>query len=429
MYREKIEELKAWKENSRRKPLIVRGARQVGKTWLIKEFGRIAYQNVVYINFERMEVFRDLFLSDLDPKRIIETIEINMSVSITPDSTLLIFDELQEAEKGLTSLKYFCEETPEYHIIAAGSLLGIAINKKVSFPVGKVSFIDLYPLSFNEFLLASGNEQLVNALKEKKWDLLQFVTKKLIDNLHIYMYVGGMPEAVLEFTQTRNWEKIRDIHHYIISTYENDFSKHAPLEVAPRIRLVWQNISAQLAKENKKFIYGLIKEGARAKDFELAIQWLLDCGLLVKVPRISKPSLPLPAYADFMSFKLFMHDVGLLGAMSGLNVQTILNGDKIFTEFKGALTEQFVLQQLSVKKDRFIFYWTNDRSTSEVDFVIQTDGVIVPIEVKSGENLKAKSFKLFCEKYKQDKAIRTSLTNYKEEEWMTNFPLYAIEQI
>ncbi|GHV58731.1 ATPase [Bacteroidia bacterium] len=426
MYREKIEELKKWKESSNRKPLIIRGARQVGKTWLLKEFGNTCYQNFVYVNFERMEQFQDLFLSDLNPKRIIETLELTLSVSISPENTLIVFDEIQEVEKGLTALKYFCEETPEYHIVAAGSLLGIAINKNVSFPVGKVNFIDLQPLSFNEFLMAMGNEQLANALKNQRWDLLAGVAKKLKELLHTYLYVGGMPEAVFEFSQTRDWEKIRDIQREIISTYENDFAKHAPLEIVPRIRLVWQNIAAQLAKENKKFIYNVLREGARAKDFEVAIQWLLDCGLLTKVPRISKPSMPLIAYADFMSFKLFMHDVGILGAMAGLKPQIIVDGDAVFTEFKGALTEQFVLQQLNTLKECFISYWANDRSTAEVDFVIQTNGEIIPIEVKAGENLQAKSFKFFCEKYQPKTAIRTSLSDYRQESWMTNVPLYII---
>jgi predicted AAA+ superfamily ATPase len=426
MVREKIEELKKWKDSNSRKPLIVRGARQVGKTWLLKEFGSTCFHNCVYVNFERMEQFQDLFLPDLNPKRIIETLELSLSVSISPENTLIIFDEIQAVEKGLTALKYFCEETPEYHIVAAGSLLGIAINKNVSFPVGKVNFIDLHPLSFNEFLVAMGNVQLADALKKQRWDLLPGVAKKLQELLHIYIYVGGMPEAVFEFSQTQNWEKVREIQHEIISTYENDFAKHAPLEVVPRIRLVWQNIAAQLAKENKKFIYNVLREGARAKDFEVAIQWLLDCGLLVKVPRISKPSLPLIAYSDFMSFKLFMHDVGILGAMSGLNAQVIIQGNTIFTEFKGALTEQFVLQQLNTQKECFITYWANDRSTAEVDFVIQIDSKIIPIEVKATENLKAKSFKFFCEKYQPEKAIRTSLSNYKQETWMTNVPLYII---
>ncbi|MDR0618738.1 MAG: ATP-binding protein [Bacteroidales bacterium] len=426
MYREKIEELKQWKESAQRKPLIIRGARQVGKTWLLKEFGKTCYQNLVYVNFERMNELQNLFLPDLNPKRILETLELAMSVSIQSENTLIVFDEIQAAERGLTSLKYFCEEVPEYHIIAADSLLGVAINKNVSFPVGKVNFLNLHPLSFNEFLLAMGNEKLANAMKKHRLDLLPGVTGKLKELLRIYFYVGGMPEVVFEFSQTQNWENVRDIQREIILTYENDFAKHAPLETVPRIRLVWQNISAQLAKENKKFIYSVLREGARAKDFEVAIQWLLDCGLLVKVPRISKPSLPLTAYADFTNFKLYMHDIGILGAMSGLNAQTIVKGDDIFTEFKGALTEQFVLQQLHTVKDMFISYWANDRSTAEVDFVIQANGEITPIEVKAAENLQSKSFKFFYEKYKPKNAVRTSLSDFRQESWMTNVPLYII---
>ncbi|MDL2228534.1 ATP-binding protein, partial [Odoribacter sp. OttesenSCG-928-L07] len=312
------------------------------------------------------------------------------------------------------------------HVIAAGSLLGMGIHSQVSFPVGKVDFMDLRPLSFNEFLLSLNESGLVEVLKAKDWSVISVFKEKLKEYLRYYLYVGGMPEVVDAFVQTRDWELVRRIQNRILNSYEGDFSKHAPYEIVPRIRMVWQSIPSQLAKENKKFVYGVIKEGARAKDFELAIQWLVDCGLLLKCYRISKPSLPLSAYQDLSAFKLFLHDVGLLGAMSGLNVRTIIEGNEIFTEFKGALTEQYVMQQLRLESERYIGYWTNERSTSEVDFVIQDKGEIIPIEVKSGENLRARSFKLFCEKYKSTKAIRTSLSDYHKESWMTNVPLYAI---
>ncbi len=282
-------------------------------------------------------------------------------------------------------------------------------------------------VSFSEFLLSLNETALVEALKAKKWDVISIFTEKLKEYLRYYLYVGGMPEVVDAFIQTRDWQLVRRIQNRILNSYEGDFSKHAPNEVVPRIRMVWQSIPSQLAKENKKFVYGVIKEGARAKEFELAIQWLVDCGLLLKSHRVSKPGIPLSAYQDLSAFKLFLHDVGLLGAMSGLNVRTIIDGDDIFSEFKGALAEQYIMQQLRLNSERYIGYWTNERSTSEVAFVIQEEGEVIPIEVKSVENLTAKSFKLFCEKYKPTKAIRTSLSDYKEESWMTNIPLYAIE--
>lgn len=426
MYREAIVSLKKWKEDKFRKPLIVRGARQVGKTWLLQEFGRTSYSKFVYVNFEDTPTLQNIFANDFDIGRIITVLQIHAQTAITAKDTLIILDEIQSAERGITSLKYFCEKAPQYHVIAAGSLLGMGLHSQVSFPVGKVDFLDLRPLSFSEFLLSLNESALVDALNTKSWSVISIFTEKLKEYLRYYFYVGGMPEVVDAFTQTRDWQLVRRIQSRILNSYEGDFSKHAPHDTVPRIRMVWQSIPSQLAKENKKFVYGVIREGARAKDFELAIQWLVDCGLLLKSHRVSKPEIPLSAYQDISVFKLFLHDVGLLGAMAGLNVRTIIEGDEIFTEFKGALTEQYVMQQLRVDSERYIGYWTNDRSTSEVDFVIQEEGEVIPIEVKSGENLKAKSFRLFCEKYKPSKAIRTSLTDYKEESWMENVPLYAI---
>ena len=426
MYRESIVSLKKWKEDKFRKPLIMRGARQVGKTWLLQEFGHTSYAKLVYVNFEETQALQSIFTNDFDIERIITVLQIHAQTTITPEDTLIVLDEIQSAERGVTSLKYFCEKAPQYHIIAAGSLLGMGLHSQVSFPVGKVDFIDLRPLSFHEFLLSLNEKALVEALKAKDWRVITIFTEKLKEYLRYYFYVGGMPEVVDAFAQTRDWQLVRRIQNRILNSYEGDFSKHAPNETVPRIRMVWQSIPSQLAKENKKFLYGVIREGARAKDFELAIQWLTDCGLLLKSHRVSKPGIPLAAYQDISVFKLFLLDVGLLGAMAGLNVRTIIEGDEIFTEFKGALTEQYVMQQLRLNSERYIGYWTNDRSTSEVDFVFQEEGEVIPIEVKSSENLKAKSFRLFCDKYKPSKAIRTSLSDYKEESWMENVPLYAI---
>ncbi|MDP4268717.1 MAG: ATP-binding protein [Bacteroidota bacterium] len=427
MFREKINDLIRRKEDKFRKPLIVRGARQVGKTWLLQELGRTSFTQMVYVNFEETPSLQNIFIKDFDIQRIITILQIHSQTTISAGDTLIVFDEIQSAERGITSLKYFCENAPQYHVIAAGSLLGMGLHSSISFPVGKVDFMDLRPLSFGEFLFAMGESALVDALRKKEWNIISIFTEKLKEYLRYYFYVGGMPEVVDAFVKTRDWQLVRRIQNRILSSYEGDFSKHAPGEIVPRIRMVWQSIPAQLAKENKKFIYGVIREGARAKDFELAIQWLVDCGLILKSHRVSKPGMPLVAYQDSGTFKLFLHDVGLLSAMAALNAKTIIEGDSIFTEFKGALTEQYIMQQLRIQNERYIGYWTNERSTSEVDFIIQEEGLIIPIEVKSGESLRAKSFRLFCEKFNPSKAIRTSLADYHEESWMTNIPLYAIE--
>jgi hypothetical protein len=380
----------------------------------------------VYVNFEETPALQKIFTSDFDVERIISVLQIHTQNTISADDTLIVFDEIQSADQGITSLKYFSENAPQYHVIAAGSLLGMGFHSKASFPVGKVDFLEMRPLSFSEFLLSLSESALVEALKAKDWPVLSIFADKLKDYLRYYFYIGGMPEVVSAFVQTHDLQLVRRIQYRILNSYEGDFSKHAPNETVPRIRMVWQSIPSQLAKENKKFVYGVLKEGARAKEFDLAIQWLVDCGLLLKCHRVSKPNLPLSAYQDIPVYKLFLHDVGLLTALAGLNDRTIIEGDKIFTEFKGALTEQYVMQQLRLNDIRYIGYWTNERSTSEVDFIIQEEGEVVPIEVKSGENLKSKSFKLFCEKYKPSKAIRTSLLDYREESWMTHVPLYAI---
>jgi len=435
MYREKIKELTQWKLSGNRKPLIILGARQVGKTWLIQEFGKQQYKQTVYINFEKMKVVQNLFEEDFDVQRILTALSVFARPTINPDDTLIIFDEIQSAVGGLTALKYFQEDAPEYHIIAAGSLLGVNLHQGVSFPVGKVDFLYLKPLSFIEFLKALDEERLADLLENRThelgaanpdWKIVTIFKEKLLGYLRYYLFLGGMPEVVSHFAVNRDFRAARLLQRKILTSYQNDFSKHAPKEIVPRINMVWKSIPSQLSKENKKFIYGVIKEGARAKEFELAIQWLLDCGLLHQCFRISKPDMPLSAYQDLSAFKLYHNDVGLLGAMAKLPLKTILDGNAIFTEFKGSLTENFVIQQLLLNEENDIYYWTNENSTAEVDFVVQNEEEIIPIEVKSGTSTKAVSFKFFCEKYKPKKAIRTSLNDYKQEEWMINLPLYAI---
>jgi predicted AAA+ superfamily ATPase len=427
MYRIAQNHLKNWKESNGRKPLIVRGARQVGKTWLLTEFARTSFNNAVYVNFEDDTQLQSLFLENFDLERIINVLEIYTGETINPGETLIILDEIQLAERGITSLKYFCEKAPEIHVVAAGSLLGISMPKKSSFPVGKVDFLDLNPMTFSEFLVAMGETKLVDLLKRKDWASISIFKGKLIEFLKTYYYVGGMPEVVSVYIQDRDWKRVRRIQKSILLAYEADYSKHAPGNILPRIRMVWQSVSAQLAKENKKFIYGSLRPGARAKDFELAIQWLADAGLVHKTCRVSKPELPLTAFEDLSVFKLYLVDVGLLSAMCDLPLETLIKGDDMFLQYKGALTEQFVFQQLRASDVEKIAYWTNDRSTNEVDFIIQREGRIIPIEVKAEVNVKARSFRFFCEKYKPHTALRLSMKDYKEESWMTNLPLYTVE--
>jgi len=428
MYRTKIKELIDWKLNKNKKPLILLGARQVGKTWLLHSFGKAEYKQMLYINFEDDGAPKDIFQSDFDIDRIITLLNAYSSLRISAENTLLIFDEIQTAPRGITALKYFYEKAPQYHVIAAGSLLGISIHPEDSFPVGKVEFLTLYPLNFTEFLLAMNENGLVELMEKREWELLNTFKSKLINYLRYYFFVGGMPEVVLRFSENKDWNEVRKIQREILKSYENDFSKHAPKEILPRIKMVWESIPAQLAKENKKFIYGIIKEGARAKDFELAIQWLVDSGLLHKVYSVSKPALPLAAYKELSAFKLFHNDTGLLCAMTQLNAKTLLNGDAVFTEFKGAITEQFVFQQLLPNDEIAIHYFTFSNSKYEIDFIIQNaNDEIIPIEVKSGENLKARSFKLFCEKFEPNTAIRSSLSNYQTDMRLINLPLYIVD--
>ena len=429
MYRIAIEKLYKWKNSKRRKPLIIEGARQVGKTWLMKEFGKQAYADTVYINFDSNSRMADLFSADLDTDRLIMGLELYAGRKINPDNTLLIFDEVQEVPRALASLKYFYENAPQYHIVCAGSLLGIALHQGTSFPVGKVDFLKLYPLSFSEFLMATGNERFAELLKNQDYEMITSFKQTYIDALKHYYFIGGMPEAVQSFAESKDFNEVRAIQKRILAAYEQDFSKHAPNEIVPKIRMLWNSIPSQLARENKKFIYGLVREGGRAIEYETAIMWLSDCGLVHKVSRVNAAGIPLKAYEDLKAFKLFVVDVGLLGCMTGLRQRTLLDGDDLFVEFKGALTEQYVCQQLKTIEDLGVYYYTNDRGSCEIDFVVDTGEQIVPIEVKAETNLRAKSLKTYRERFEPELSVRTSMADYKKEDWLLNLPLYAIENI
>lgn len=429
MYRMAMENLLAWKQSRRRKPLIIEGARQVGKTWLMKEFGRQAYGDTVYINFDSNARMAELFASDLDTKRLVLGLELYAGRKIDPENALLIFDEVQEVPRALAALKYFCEDAPQYHIVCAGSLLGIALHRGTSFPVGKVDFLKLYPLSFQEFLMAIGKKQFSELLDQQDFSMITSFRETYADALKQYYFVGGMPEAVESFAENQDFNEVRQIQKRILAAYEQDFSKYAPNEVVPRLRMLWNSIPAQLAKENKKFIYGLVREGARAKDYETALLWLSDCGLVHRVSRVNAPGIPLRAYEDMKAFKLFVLDVGLLGCMTGLHQRTLLDGNALFVEFKGALTEQYVCQQLKTLADLELCYYTNDRGSCEVDFVVDTGGRVMPLEVKAETNLRAKSLRTYREKFSPELAIRTSMADYRKEDGLVNLPLYAIGQI
>ena len=429
MYRYAIEDLYRWKARSNKKPLIVKGARQVGKTWLMREFGKCAYHKTVYVNFENNQRMNELFSVDLNVNRIITGLELYAGHKIDPANTLLVFDEVQEVPKALTSLKYFNENAPEYQIICAGSLLGIALHQGTSFPVGKVEFLNLYPLSFNEFMLAMGKERYVDLLVKNEFEMANVFKNEYIELLRYYYFIGGMPEAAQVFALNNDFNEAREIQTRILSSFEQDFSKHAPNDAVPRIRMLWNSIPAQLTKENKKFIYGLVKEGARAKDYELALLWLADCGLVHKVHRAKLPNVPLKAYEDLRSFKLFLLDVGLLSCMTKLNQETLLDGNYLFKEFKGALTEQYVLQQLKTINNLDAYFWANDRGDAEVDFLVDNGKSVIPVEVKAEINLQAKSLKTYRDKFNPALSIRTSMADYKNEGWLINLPLWALRSI
>lgn len=417
--------LKKWKESPTRKPLILQGARQVGKTYILKEFGTREYSEVVYINCDDNNDMQNMFV-DYDVDRIIRSLSAISGVSIKPSTTLLILDEIQEVERGLASLKYFCEKAPEYHVAVAGSLLGITLHEGTSFPVGKVDMLYMYPMDFEEFLLAMGKEQLVELLRNNSWAALTPLRGMLTELLRQYYFVGGMPEAVKTYVERGDIWEVRSIHSKIIDAYRNDMSKHVPKQQVQRINMVWNSIPSQLARDNKKFIYGALRKGARANDFEIAIQWLVDSGLVHKVHRISKPVVPLKFYEDMASFKLFLLDCGLLGALSETPPEQILIGDNVFEEYKGAFTENYVLQQLKSLPRTFVYYYSNDNSTLEIDFVVQHEAHVIPIEVKAEENLRAKSLRQFVTDNSGLHGVRFSMSDYREQDWLTNVPLWAV---
>lgn len=417
--------LKKWKESPTRKPLILQGARQVGKTYILKEFGAREYSEVVYINCDDNNDMQNMFV-DYDVDRIIRSMSAISGVSIKPSTTLLILDEIQEVERGLASLKYFCEKAPEYHVAVAGSLLGITLHEGTSFPVGKVDMLYMYPMDFEEFLLAMGKEQLVELLRNNSWAALTPLRGMLTELLRQYYFVGGMPEAVKAYVGRGDIWEVRSIHSKIIDAYRNDMSKHVPKQQVQRINMVWNSIPSQLARDNKKFIYGALRKGARANDFEIAIQWLVDSGLVHKVHRISKPVVPLKFYEDMASFKLFLLDCGLLGALSETPPEQILIGDNVFEEYKGAFTENYVLQQLKSLPRTFVYYYSNDNSTLEIDFVVQHEAHVIPIEVKAEENLRAKSLRQFVTDNPGLHGVRFSMSDYREQDWLTNVPLWAV---
>ena len=428
MRRNFIKKLEGWKDSSSRKPLILWGARQVGKTWLMKEFARTHFENSLYISFYNNQKAASVFEGDYDTKRILTTLEIQNNMKITPQKTLIIFDEVQAAPKVVESLKYFCEEAREYAVIAAGSLLGVSIHEGVSFPVGKVNELRLSPMTFSEFLRALGEDRLASLIEEEKPcnPLISDLRESFIPLLRDYFFVGGMPEAVKTFSESRDYDAVREVQNAIVSQYEGDFGKHIAPSVLPRIRMVWHSLPLQLAKENRKFFFGQIKQGARMKDFEIAIQWLCDAGLVHKVHKVAKPAVPLKSYISFSDFKLYMNDTGLLGALSELDKESVVSGNDIFVEFKGALTEQFVLQEMKAATSFTPYYFSGEKSTYETDFLVQSGKNIVPIEVKAEENLKSKSLRAYHEKFSPEKAIRFSMSNYREQDWLVNIPLWAV---
>ncbi len=427
MNRLAINKLVTWKNSTRRKPLLVEGARQVGKTWLVKEFAKQYYENLIYINFEESIHLRELFKTDYDVKRVLVTISAATGEICVPGKTLIFFDEVQEAEGAITALKYFCENAPEQHVIAAGSLLGVNLHKRLSFPVGKVQFLTLYPMNFIEFLEAVGESGLANLIKEQNWEPINTLSSKYRELLKQYYLIGGMPEVVKEFSSSGNWQECREIQKEILLSYERDFSKHAPLSEVPRIGQVWRSLPEQLSKDNRKFIYGVVREGARARQYEDALQWLIDAGLLIKVPNVTAPRIPLASYESRSIFKIFLLDVGLMGAMCDLTLSTISNGNAIYTEFKGAMTEQYVAQQLVEYFKPY--YWAKANSSLEIDFLIQQENDILPLEVKAETNLNAKSLKQYIADYSPIRAYRISMADYRREEKLINLPLYAVDAL
>ncbi len=429
MKRDIYKKLEEWKQSSRRKPLIMNGARQVGKTYSLKHFGKSSYEKVAYLNFEKDEKLSEYFQNSIEPKQILKILTIHTEIDIEPHNTLLIFDEVQECPKALNSLKYFCEEANEYHIAAAGSLLGVKTVHEEGFPVGKVNFLHLYPLSFFEFLSAMNHEKIRVYLEEYSSfePIPNPLHEKLIQLLKLYLFIGGMPEAVFEYAKNEKLNAVREIQIEILNAYERDFAKHAPAYEIMKITTVWNQVHRQLAKENKKFIFAAIRKSARGRDYEEAIQWLEDAGLIHKSHLVEIPRFPLSAYADINTFKIFLIDVGLLGAQSNLSFQTIIEGNLLFTEFKGSLTENFIAQELIATQNRELYYWTSE-ATAEIDFLVEGDHDIYPLEVKAGNSQKKKSLLVYGSKYSPSKLIRASLMNLKHDGNIYNFPLYLISR-
>lgn len=426
MKRLALQQLIDWKNKSDRKPLILNGARQVGKTWLLHEFARLEYKKEAYVICRKNELARQLFSQDFNVERILRGLRAITSVDITPADTLIILDEVQDIPEALEALKYFKEEAPEYHIAVAGSLLGISLHSDVSFPVGKINVINMYPLNFEEFLMAKGEGEACKLLATRDFATINLLHEKFTDLLREYYYVGGMPEAVLKYVETGALQEVRNIQLEILQGYDLDFSKHAPREQVPRIRMVWNSIPSQLFKENKKYIYGALRKGARANDFELAIQWLNNSGLIYKVPRCTKPELPLPVYEDLSAFKLYMLDIGLMGAMVNAAPAQVLLKNDIFKEYKGGMTEQYVLQQMKSKGIAPIYYHNTNDSRLELDFIIQRGGEMIPIEVKAEGNVRANSLTALLTRNPQLHALRYSMLPYKQQGNLTNIPLYAV---
>lgn len=420
------QQLKDWKSNPKRKPLVLNGARQVGKTWLLKEFARQEYIKMAYVLCRKNPIVKDIFRYDYNIDRILRALSALSGVDITPGDTLLILDEIQDVPEALEALKYFREYAPDYHVAVAGSLLGLSLHANVSYPVGQVNTINVFPMNFEEFLLAKGEEQMQLLLASKDYQTINLLHDKYTDLLRQYFYVGGMPEAVLEYVTTNGLQSVRLVQKEILRGYDMDFSKHAPAEQVERIRMVWQTIPSQLFRENKKFIFGAVSKGARAKDYEIAIQWLCDAGLAYRVQRVSKPELPLKIYMELSAFKLYLSDVGLLGAMVDVQPAQILVNNSIFKEYKGGMTEQYVLQQMKSRGLEDIYYHTTDESRLEIDFLIQRDNLLLPIEVKSEGNVRSNSLTKLLQAHPELQAERYSMLPYKEQSQMTNVPLYAV---
>lgn len=419
-----MQDLIAWKNKKDRKPLILLGARQVGKTYILKEFGRREYENVAYVNCDNNAMVKDLFAPDYNIERIILTIGAITGINIQPGKTLIIMDEIQELRRGLASLKYFCENAPDYHVAVAGSLLGLTLHQGESYPVGKVNTIEMYPMTYGEFLWARGFKQRLDLLRSGMWDVVKSLRTIYVQHLREYYLVGGMPEAVKKFIETNDANAVREVQKEIVRAYEKDISKHAPTEQVVRINQVWNSIPSQLAKENKKFIYGVVKPGARAKDYELAIQWLIDAGLVYKISRVNTLGLPLKIHEDISAFKLYLLDCGLLGAMSDTPPALLLLPNKENTG-KGDFTENFVCCEMETLRDIPIYYYSKDNSQLELDFVIQVDTQVVPVEVKAEENLQAKSLKVTLANNPGMRGLRFSMSDYREQEGITNVPLYG----